>query len=137
MSVGPKHWEPSGLPDLGQSQIPEDWVSTAMASQHLEESPLERFFCPCNLGKHLRIIESFELERTLKSNLVPLPCHKQGRPQLHQVLRAPSSLTLGDVGIKEVRNPSDVRAGSMGRALTGICSPYTGSWQEGCRFFLL
>ena len=38
-----------------------------------------------------RIVESFELEETFKSHLVQLPCSEQ----LHQVLRAPSSLTLG------------------------------------------
>jgi len=40
-----------------------------------------------------RIIEPFQLEGTLKGHLVHLPCNKQGHPQLHQVLRAPSSLT--------------------------------------------
>ena len=38
------------------------------------------------------ITESFELEGTLKGHLVP--CNEQGHPQLHQVLRALSSLTL-------------------------------------------
>ena len=42
-----------------------------------------------------RIMESFELEGTLKGHLVPLFCNEQGHPQLHQELRAPSSLTLG------------------------------------------
>jgi len=36
-----------------------------------------------------------ELEGTLRSHLVQLPCNEQGHLQLHQVLRAPSSLTLG------------------------------------------
>ena len=31
---------------------------------------------------------------TLKGHLVQSPCDEQGHPQLHQVLRAPSSLTL-------------------------------------------
>ena len=39
--------------------------------------------------------ESFGLEETLKSHLVQLPCKEQGHPQLHQVLRVPSSMTLG------------------------------------------
>ena len=37
----------------------------------------------------------FELEGTLKGHVVQVPCNEQGHPQLHQVLRAPSSLTLG------------------------------------------
>ena len=41
-----------------------------------------------------RITESFELEGALKGHLVQLPCNQQGRLQLHQVLRAWSSLTL-------------------------------------------
>jgi len=41
-----------------------------------------------------RIIELLELERTLKGHLAQLPCNKQRHLQLHQVLRAPSSLTL-------------------------------------------
>ena len=40
------------------------------------------------------IIELFELEGSLKSHLVQLPCNEQGHLQLHQVLRAPSSLIL-------------------------------------------
>ena len=40
------------------------------------------------------IIELFELEGTFKGYLVQLPCNEQGHLQLHQVLRAPSSLTL-------------------------------------------
>jgi len=44
---------------------------------------------------HCRIIiEFFELEETFKGHLLPPPCPEQGHPQLHQVLRAPSSLTL-------------------------------------------
>lgn len=42
----------------------------------------------------LRIIESFELEEAPKGHLVQLPRNKQGHLQLHQVLSAPSSLTL-------------------------------------------
>ena len=41
-----------------------------------------------------RTIELFELEETLKGHLVQIPCSEQGHLQLHQVLRAPSSLTL-------------------------------------------
>jgi len=44
-------------------------------------------------GDH-RIIESFELERTLKGHLVQPPCNEQGCLQLHQVLIAWPSLTL-------------------------------------------
>jgi len=41
-----------------------------------------------------RIIESFDLQGTLKCHLIKPPCHEQGHLQLHhQVLRAPSSLT--------------------------------------------
>jgi len=40
-------------------------------------------------------IESFELEGTFKGHLVQLPRNEQGHLQLHQVLRAPYSLTLG------------------------------------------
>jgi len=39
--------------------------------------------------------EKFELEGMLKGHLVQIPCSEHGPPQLHQVLRAPSSLTLG------------------------------------------
>ena len=41
------------------------------------------------------IIELLDLEGTLKGHLVQPPCKEQGHPQLHQVLRASSSLTLG------------------------------------------
>ena len=41
-----------------------------------------------------RTIESFELEGILIGPLVQLHCVEQGHLQLHQVLRAPSSLTL-------------------------------------------
>ena len=41
-----------------------------------------------------RIIEPSELEGTLKGHPVQLPCNERGHPQLDQVLRAPSSLTL-------------------------------------------
>jgi len=40
------------------------------------------------------VIESFELEGTLKGHLVQLPYSEQGHPQLNQVFRAPSSLIL-------------------------------------------
>ena len=40
------------------------------------------------------ITEWLEMEGTLKGHLVHLPCTEQGRLQCHQVLRAPSSLTL-------------------------------------------
>jgi len=36
-----------------------------------------------------------ELEGTFKGHLAQLPCSEQGHLQLHQVLRAPSRLTLG------------------------------------------
>jgi len=42
-----------------------------------------------------RIIESFELEGTLKGHLVQLFHSERRHPQLHQVLRVPSSLSLG------------------------------------------
>jgi len=45
-------------------------------------------------AKKHRIIESFELEGILKGHLAHLSCNEQGRLQLHQVLRARSSLTL-------------------------------------------
>ena len=40
------------------------------------------------------IMESFELEETLKGHLAQLPCNEQRHLQLHQGLRAPSSLTF-------------------------------------------
>ena len=45
-------------------------------------------------GNH-RVTESFEKEGTLTCHLIQLPSHEQGHLQLSQVLRAPSSLTLG------------------------------------------
>ena len=47
----------------------------------------------CGLEHH-RTVERFKLEETLKGHLVQLPCTEQGHLPLHQVLRAPSSLTL-------------------------------------------
>jgi len=47
------------------------------------------------LDTHDRTIESSDLERTFKGHLVQCPCSEQGHLQLHQVLKAPSSLTLG------------------------------------------
>jgi len=41
-----------------------------------------------------RMLESFEFEETPKDHLVQVPCNEQGHLQLHQVLRAPFSLTL-------------------------------------------
>ena len=43
-----------------------------------------------HLLRNHRIIKSFELEETLKGDLVELSCNAQGHPQLHQVLRTPS-----------------------------------------------
>ena len=42
----------------------------------------------------LTVIELFELEGTFKDHLVQLPCNEKGHLQLHQVLRALTSLTL-------------------------------------------
>ena len=42
-----------------------------------------------------RVIELFELEGTHKGHLVQFLWNEQGHPQLHQVLRALSNLTLG------------------------------------------
>ena len=36
-----------------------------------------------------RIVESFELEGTLKGHLVQLPCNEQGHLQLHQSAQRP------------------------------------------------
>ena len=69
----------------------------------------ERKLCPfllwptttqlqCAVFLHLKIMESFELERTFRGHLVQLPCNEQGHPQLHQVLRAPSSPTCWPQG---------------------------------------
>jgi len=41
-----------------------------------------------------RITELFKLEGTFKGHLVQLSCNEQGHLTAHQVLRAPSSLTL-------------------------------------------
>ena len=43
----------------------------------------------------LKFYRITELEGALKGHLVQLSCNEQGHPQLHQVLRAPSSPTLG------------------------------------------
>jgi len=46
-----------------------------------------------------RYTELFELEGTLKAMYRPsTPCNEQGHLQLHEVLRVPSSLTLGVFG---------------------------------------
>ena len=39
-------------------------------------------------GESNRILESFELEETLKCHLVQLPCNEQGNLQLDQVARS-------------------------------------------------
>ena len=44
---------------------------------------------------YFTVMESFELEGTGKGHLVQLPCNEQEHLQLHQVLRAPFSLTSG------------------------------------------
>jgi len=44
-------------------------------------------------------LESFELEGILKDYLVQLPCNEQGYLQLHQVLRAQSSLIWMDIQV--------------------------------------
>jgi len=56
--------------------------------------------CSCFLSLAIlitvhRIIQSFDLEGTVEDHLVQLPCSEQAHLQLPQVLRAPSSLTLG------------------------------------------
>ena len=51
--------------------------------------------------------EWFELEGTSKGRLLPLPCSAQGHPQLHQMLRAPSSLTLSAPLPDHCRDPQD------------------------------
>jgi len=43
----------------------------------------------------LETMERFELDGTRKGHLVQPPCSKQEHPQLRQVFRALSSLTLG------------------------------------------
>ena len=61
----------------------------------------KQFWCLLLLSKtnYLECEESFKiritelLEGTWKGHLVQLPCREQGHLQLHQVLRAPSSLT--------------------------------------------
>ena len=46
------------------------------------------------IHKH-RITESFELERTIKGNLVQLPCNEWGHLQLGQVAQSPVQHTCG------------------------------------------
>ena len=46
--------------------------------------------------KKPRITELFELEGIFEGHLVHIPCDKQRHLQLHQVLRAPCSLTLSN-----------------------------------------
>ena len=41
------------------------------------------------------IIEQFVFDGSVEGHLVQLPCSEQGYLQLHQLLRAPSNLTLG------------------------------------------
>jgi len=58
------------------------------------------------------ITELFELEQSPKGHLVQLPCNEQGHLQLYQVLRAPSSLTLGVC-----------RDGASTTSLDNLCPP--------------
>ena len=60
-----------------------------------------------------KFIESFQLEGTLTGHL---PCNEQGHLQLDQVLRAPSSLTLG---ISKDRAPT-ASLGSLFPCLTTL-----------------
>ena len=66
------------------------WGQDVQGRVALPGSEVE-FSCGC---RDRRITHSFELEGTIEGHLVALPCNEQGHLQLHQVLGAPSSLTL-------------------------------------------
>jgi len=68
-----------------------DWQWTDLLLE-----PRKSLFSPMSAPQRwfLRIIESSELEGTFKGHLFQLHCSKQGHTQLHQVLRALSSLAL-------------------------------------------
>ena len=68
--------------------------------------PVQPILCTPSFSSSLhRIIESFELEGTLKGHPVQLPCNEQGYPQLNQGAQSPSSLTLA-VSRGRVTSPS-------------------------------
>ena len=115
MGVGGDSWRSSrpapcfGFPTVsytgrrpGVSWISREGESEASLGHHSVVFPLCCHWKPlktawpppldsCASGVYRRIIiESFELEGTFKGH----PGHEQGHPQLCQVLRAPSSLTL-------------------------------------------
>ena len=72
------------------------------------------------------MIASFELEGTLKSHLVQLPCNEQGHLQLHQMLRAPFSLTL-DVS----KDGASSTSLSISRSINSLISQEVFHW-GGC-----
>jgi len=78
------------------------WFSLNAANENFWPSAFKRQSCSHfperEQSKYHRIKELFELEGPLEGHLVQLPCNEWGHPQLHQVLRAPSSLTLGVSG---------------------------------------
>ena len=70
--------------------------------------------CTSHTSMNHITIESFELEGTLKGHLFQVPCHEQGHLQLHQVLRATSSLTL-----------NIIRDGASTTSLGNLCQQLT------------
>jgi len=95
-------WAQSGIRRVSLGiKIKLSFPPEIVCTENMQQNPAIR----CTL------IEWFELEWTLEGHLVPLSCNEQGHPKLHQVLKPPSSLTLG--ASKEMGGP--MSGGPYGR----------------------
>ena len=84
-------WLADTVPNTFLAWVRHHWLRTCSGSVlHMRQSKQNSSYSM----SVFRITESFKLEETLKGHLAQLPCNEQGHLQLHQVLRAPSSLSL-------------------------------------------